>query len=348
MATTRKIGQTRIVPERCSRCTNSCIDQYPSCIGLEDGFQAWPSKPTEYWIICYKKRLLEKGKCKEDNIWKSRKLPYNGTCTSVLAIPGESLPSCAGRPNGNYDTSQFFSTGPWLCKAYYNCKDGVTTAHVCPNGTVFDGKSGECKMGSYAFSAMCQLYCSSLEWSEGYDFSEGMNECEYPQLFSSESAACENFTDVTCGTRHEEKEGCNYLKQKYNSRREICPERFPSCKSKPDGINEHPIKRPGPYFISCLQERFIGEGFCQIDTFWGVNTFPFNNTCVQVYAIPKAEYSLGKLPSCNGTTGSYRYDDSPCDVYYRCENGTATAVKCPENYNLNTVSGNCELNYPCN
>lgn len=203
-------GQTRIVPGRCSRCSNPCIDQYPSCDGLEDGFQAWPSKPTEYWIICYKKRLLEKGTCKEDNIWKSRKMPYNGTCTSVLAIPGESLPSCAGRPTGNYDTSQFFPTGPWLCKAYYSCKDGVTTAHVCPNGTVFDGKSGECKMGSYAFSAMCQLFCSSLEWSEGYDFSEGMKECEYPQLFSTESGTCENFTDVTCGTRHEEKEGCKY------------------------------------------------------------------------------------------------------------------------------------------
>lgn len=115
-------------------------------------------------------------------------------------------------------------------------------------------------------------------------------------------------------------------------------------------MNEHPSKRPAPYFITCLQERLIDGGICQFDTFWGVQTFPYNDTCVQAYAIPKAEYSLGRLPSCNGTTGtcSYRYDDSPCDVYNRCDNGTATAVKWPENYNLNTVSGNCELNYPCN
>lgn len=115
-------------------------------------------------------------------------------------------------------------------------------------------------------------------------------------------------------------------------------------------MNEHPSKRPAPYFITCLQERLIDGGICQFDTFWGVQTFPNNDTCVQAYAIPKAEYSLGRLPSCNGTTGtcSYRYDDSPCDVYNRCDNGTATAVKWPENYNLNTVTGNCELNCPCN
>lgn len=102
---------------------------------------------------------------------------------------------------------------PWLYKAYYmySYKDGVTTAHVCPNGTVFNWKSGKCKIGSYMFSAMCQLYCSSFELSEGYDFSEGMKGCQYPrQRFSSESATCENFTDVTCGTRHVEKEGCKY------------------------------------------------------------------------------------------------------------------------------------------
>lgn len=132
-----------------------------------------------------------------------------------------------------------------------------------------------------------------------------------------------------------------------NFRRGICSDTFPSCKNKPDGINEHPIRRPAPC-ISCLQERYIGGGTCKFDRFWGVNTFPYNNSCVQAYAIPKAEYSLGKLPSCNGTTGSYMYDNSPYDVYYRCDNGTATVVKCPENYNLNTVSDNCELNYPCN
>lgn len=65
-------GQTRIVPGRCSACSNPCIGEYPSCKGLENGFQAWPSKPNkEYWVVCYKKRLLEKGRCKEDSNWKS-------------------------------------------------------------------------------------------------------------------------------------------------------------------------------------------------------------------------------------------------------------------------------------
>lgn len=84
----------------------------------------------------------------------------------------------------------------------------------------------------------------------------------------------------------------NYLKQKYIFRRGLCQDTYPSCKNKPDGINENPIRRPAPYFIICLQERLIGGGVCEFDSFWGVRTFPFNNTCVQAYAIPKAEYSL--------------------------------------------------------
>lgn len=45
--------------------------------------------------------------------------------------------------------------GFWLCNVYYNCKDGVIIVYVCLNGNVFDGKRGECKMGSYVFLVMC-------------------------------------------------------------------------------------------------------------------------------------------------------------------------------------------------
>lgn len=104
---------------------------------------------------------------------------YNGICISVLVIFGEFYLFCVGRFNGNYDMLQFFFIGFWLCKVYYSCKDGVIIVYVCLNGIVYDGKSGECKMGNYVFLVMCQFYCFFFEWSEGYDFSEGMKECEY-------------------------------------------------------------------------------------------------------------------------------------------------------------------------
>lgn len=54
-------GQTKIVPGRCSACSNPCIGEYPSCKGLENGFQAWPSKPNkEYWVVCYKNACWKK------------------------------------------------------------------------------------------------------------------------------------------------------------------------------------------------------------------------------------------------------------------------------------------------
>lgn len=67
-----------------------------------------------------------------------------------------------------------------------------------------------------------------------------------------------------------------------------------------------------------------------------------------MYVIFKVEYFFGYFLFCNGIIGSYRYDDSLCDVYYRCDNGIVIVVKCLENYNLNIIFGNCELNYLCN
>lgn len=37
------------------------------------------------------------------------------------------------------------------------------------------------------------------------------DECPYPQLFSNETLKCENFLNVTCGTRKEPKAPCKYF-----------------------------------------------------------------------------------------------------------------------------------------
>ena len=47
-----------------------------------------------------------------------------------------------------------------------------------------------------------------------------------------------------------------------------------SCAGLPDGYNEHPVKRPGPYYVICLQERVVLDGTCPRDTEWHAQTFP--------------------------------------------------------------------------
>lgn len=65
----------------------------------------------------------------------------------------------------------------------------------------------------------------------------------------------------------------NYLKQKYNSRREVCPEKFPSCKNKPDGINEHPIKRPAPISSAAYKRDLLGKTFANSTSFGELTPF---------------------------------------------------------------------------
>lgn len=70
--------------------------------------------------------------------------------------------------------------------------------------------------------------------------------------------------------------------------------------------------------------------------------YPFNGTCTQRYAIPTSYYGLGLLPNCSeNTDGHYEYQSRPCDAYYKCEGGVATAVKCPPDTSFNVDTGIC-------
>ena len=121
-----------------------------------------------------------------------------------------------------------------------------------------------------------------------------------------------------------------------------------SCAGLPDGLNEHPVKRPGPHYVICLQERVIEEGTCPRDTEWHAQTFPFNGTCTQQFAIPKSYYGIGSLPDCSGKDdGHYQYASRRCDAYYRCDGGVATAVKCPPQTSFDKRTGICRADVTC-
>jgi hypothetical protein len=121
-----------------------------------------------------------------------------------------------------------------------------------------------------------------------------------------------------------------------------------SCAGLPDGLNQHPVKRPGPYYVRCLQERLIEDGKCPMDTEWGTQTFPYDGKCTHRFAIPESHRGIGFLPSCSGKPdGKYQYPHRPCDAYYRCDGGHATAVKCPSYSVFDVRNGVCRDDIRC-
>lgn len=126
-----------------------------------------------------------------------------------------------------------------------------------------------------------------------------------------------------------------------------CSKQHLNCTSLPDGVYEHPAKRPGPHYVICLQGREVGEGTCMRDTIWHEQMYPFNGTCTQRYAIPTSYYGLGLLPDCSKkANGHYEYPSRPCDAYYKCKGGIASAVKCLPNTSFNKDTKICMTGIP--
>lgn len=87
---------------------------------------------------------------------------------------------------------------------------------------------------------------------------------------------------------------------------------------------------------------------CVLWTLYGT-VKQYKGRCVHRFALPTDYNPNGALPSCNGTSisdGNYQYTDRPCDAYYKCECGVASAVKCPNNTVFDTVK-TCEIGGTC-
>ena len=68
---------------------------------------------------------------------------------------------------------------------------------------------------------------------------------------------------------------------------------------------------------------------------------------VHLFAIPNDYDSNGLLPSCKEKVdGNYQYKKR-CDAFYKCENGTASAIKCPQNTIFDSVKRSCEVGIIC-
>ncbi|CAG2197441.1 unnamed protein product [Mytilus edulis] len=58
-----------------------------------------------------------------------------------------------------------------------------------------------------------------------------LHECPYPELFSTTTMSCQNYTDVKCGSRYETKNKCDYLAVNYYCMGacKVCTYSFPDC-----------------------------------------------------------------------------------------------------------------------
>lgn len=142
----------------------------------------------------------------------------------------------------------------------------------------------------------------------------------------------------------------NYLYSVYDYRYPgRCESYHPSyCLHLNDGMHHRPFSKNLTLFTRCYQNRLIEEGNCPIDREWGTQTYPYNENCTQRFAIPSSEASYGLLPSCSlMQDGNYQFRTRPCDAYYRCEGGRATAVKCPEHTYYDVTSRRCSSSVAC-
>lgn len=123
-----------------------------------------------------------------------------------------------------------------------------------------------------------------------------------------------------------------------------CEIRYPKCEDKEDGLWPQHEREITPFYMICENNRLIYRGYCQKDSLWGIATYPYNGQCVHRFAIPK-EFN-GYLPSCKSKAdGNYQFQDPTpiCNAYYKCDNGTASAVLCPNSTVFDSVKRNCEV-----
>nr|XP_022296328.1 uncharacterized protein LOC111106095 isoform X2 [Crassostrea virginica] len=203
----------------------------------------------------------------------------------------------------------------------------------------------------------CQTYynCSGEDpelsrWIPMYHFwpSKYKHECHYPFVFSTKSLRCENYTDVDCGSRFLPTWACRYFRNQCKLSHCIpCDVRFPNCENKSDGLWPQPSRGFSPWYMICENNRTLRTGYCPTDREWSVQSFPYKGECVHLFAIPNDYDSNGLLPSCKEKVdGNYQYKER-CDAFYKCENGTASAIKCPQNTIFDSVKRSCEVGIIC-
>ncbi|XP_052781511.1 uncharacterized protein LOC128218038 [Mya arenaria] len=159
----------------------------------------------------------------------------------------------------------------------------------------------------------------------------------------TQTKQCDHFENVTCGTRTEFKDGCQYKRNKCIISHCIpCVYRLPNCEGKGDGINVDPVRLWTPYYAVCYKERFDKKDQCQVDEDGRTQFFhPERNECVPLDMIPREHGGL--MPEC-GTkvNGGFLDVFGRCDRYAYCQGGKYIGtIKCDVGEVFDELKGGC-------
>ncbi|VDI50299.1 Hypothetical predicted protein [Mytilus galloprovincialis] len=156
-----------------------------------------------------------------------------------------------------------------------------------------------------------------------------LHECPFPELFSTVTMSCQNYTDVKCGSRYETKNKCDYLAVSYICRGACkdCIYLTPDCMGFSDGIYRNKYMEPSVgYYFECQNERIIYSGGNPCQT----NMASHNGKCKEKFEIPTSYWQDGYGVDCSGRpNGNYKSERiQRCDINYTCVNGNSTLTHC--------------------
>ncbi|XP_033744419.1 uncharacterized protein LOC117330325 [Pecten maximus] len=172
---------------------------------------------------------------------------------------------------------------PKDCDVFYMCVGEVMSQFRCPKGNVVDVSNKRCvKAGSTQDKcsdtkpslSLCQgdkSYLSVVTSCAKYIDCPASRrtgsiierECPYPQLYDETTASCKQPESVTCGTRREPKEPCDYDVNKCKTAHCIpCHLRMPTCDGYPDGPNVWSGRERTPFYVVCKNDRVISQNRC--------------------------------------------------------------------------------------
>ncbi|CAG2230967.1 unnamed protein product [Mytilus edulis] len=201
---------------------------------------------------------------------------------------------------------------PNICQLYYNCSQAVSPLPIYIE-TIFSPNIPQVLRPAY------------------------LHECPYPELFSTTTMSCQNYTDV----RYETKNKSDYPEVRTNFPCEFCRYAVPDCAGFTDGIHRNTYWSPQEEeYFECENERNIYSGQNPCST----NMAPYNGKCTDLFIIQQSIWQSGYAIDCsNRSNGNYKSEHvQKCDIYYTCVNGISTLTYCDSELVFDSKSSSCQ------